>query len=123
MKSIDRYYYIGDHIRNFREGKGWTQQALGKRLGKKASTISSYETNAKLPSTDCLIKMAELFGTSLDTLVYGENAELLAIHSLSQDQKELVSAIVQYFSTETEKRKTADQRIYLIKELVRLLTQ
>lgn len=123
MKSIDRYYYIGDHIRSFREGKGWTQQALGKRLGKKTSTISSYETNAKLPSTDCLIKMAELFDTSLDTLVYGENAELLAIHSLSQDQKELVSAIVQYFSTETEKRKTADQRIYLIKELVRLLTQ
>ena len=76
MKKTERFDYIGDHIRHLRESKGWTQQALGKRLGKKTSTISAYETNAKLPSADCLIEMAELLGVSLDTLVYGENAEL-----------------------------------------------
>mgnify|MGYP001074305082 CR=1 FL=1 len=61
MKDTERHNYIGDHIRKLREEKGWTQQVLGKKLGKKTSTISAYETNAKLPSVDCLIEMAELF--------------------------------------------------------------
>ena len=69
MKNTERFYYIGDHIRRLRESKGWTQQELGKRLGEKTSTISAYETNAKLPSAECLIEMAELFGISLDTLI------------------------------------------------------
>lgn len=102
MKNTERFYYIGDHIRRLRESKGWTQQELGKRLGKKTSTISAYETNAKLPSAECLIEMAELFGISLDTLIYGENAELLSVRSLSQEQKGLVSALAEYFGTEPQ---------------------
>lgn len=123
MKNTERFYYIGDHIRRLRESKGWTQQALGKRLGKKTSTISAYETNAKLPSADCLIEMAELFGVSLDTLVYGENADLLSVRSLSQEQKGLVSALTEYFGTESAKRKSVEQRWLLITELVRLFNQ
>lgn len=75
MKDTERHNYIGDHIRKLREEKGWTQQVLGKKLGKKTSTISAYETNAKLPSVDCLIEMAELFDVSLDTLVYGDRSK------------------------------------------------
>ena len=123
MKNTERHNYIGDHIRRLREGKGWTQQALGKRLGKKTATISAYETNAKLPSVDCLIEMAELFGVSLETLVYGENAELLSVRALTQEQIELVSALAQYFSAESAKSKTAERRLYLVTELVRLLNQ
>lgn len=123
MKNTERHNYIGDHIRRLREGKGWTQQALGKRLGKKTATISAYETNAKLPSVDCLIEMAELFGVSLDTLAHGENAELLSVRALTQEEKELVSALVQYFSAESAKSKTAERRLYLVTELVRLLNQ
>ena len=68
MKDTERHHYIGEHICALRESKGWTQQTLGKKLGKKTSTISAYETNAKLPSADCLIEMAEVFGVSIDTL-------------------------------------------------------
>ena len=123
MKNTGRFYYIGDHIRRLRESKGWTQQALGKRLGKKTSTISAYETNAKLPSAECLIELAELLGVSLDTLVYGENTELLSVRSLSQEQKGLVSALTEYFCTESARRKSVEPRWYLITELVRLLNQ
>ena len=70
-----------------------------------------------------LIEMAELLGVSLDTLVYGENAELLSIHSLSQEQKELMFALAEYFAVESAKQKTAEQRWLLITELVRLLNQ
>jgi len=55
-----------------------------------ASTISAYETNAKLPSVDCLIEMAELFDVSLDTLVYGDRSNLISIRALRPEQKELI---------------------------------
>ena len=90
MKDTERHNYIGDHIRKLREEKGWTQQVLGKKLGKKTSTISAYETNAKLPSVDCLIEMAELFDVSLDTLVYGDRSNLISIRALRPEQKELM---------------------------------
>ena len=83
------------HIRKLREEKGWTQQVLGKKLGKKTSTISAYETNAKLPSVDCLIEMAELFDVSLDTLVYGDRSNLISIRALRPEQKELISELTQ----------------------------
>lgn len=98
MKDTERHNYIGDHIRKLREEKGWTQQVLGKKLGKKTSTISAYETNAKLPSVDCLIEMAELFDVSLDTLVYGDRSNLISIRALRPEQKELISELTQVFS-------------------------
>lgn len=123
MKDTECHNYIGDHIRKLREGKGWTQQMLGNKLGKKASTISAYETNAKLPSVDCLIEMADLLGVSLDTLVYGENADLLSVHTLTQEQKKIVTAIVQAFEDTSLNAKNTDQRLRLVAEVVRLLAK
>lgn len=123
MKDTERHNYIGDHIRKLRKGKGWTQQMLGNKLGKKTSTISAYETNAKLPSVDCLIEMADLLGVSLDTLVYGENADLLSVHTLTQEQKKIVTAIVQAFEDTSLNAKNTDQRLRLVAEVVRLLAK
>lgn len=123
MKDTELHNYIGDHIRKLREGKGWTQQMLGNKLGKKTSTISAYETNAKLPSVDCLIEMADLLGVSLDTLVYGENADLLSVHTLTQEQKKIVTAIVQAFEDTSLNAKNTDQRLRLVAEVVRLLAK
>lgn len=108
MKDTERHNYIGDHIRKLREEKGWTQQVLGKKLGKKTSTISAYETNAKLPSVDCLIEMAELFDVSLDTLVYGDRSNLISVRALRPEQKELISELTQVFSA---RHTTAEQSL------------
>lgn len=121
MKDIEYHNYIGDRIRKLRERKGWTQQILGKRLGKKTSTISAYETNAKLPSTDCLIAMAELFGVSLDTLVYGEQADLISLCALSEEQRSAVYSLVQEFITDSTKCNTLKQRLHLIASITKLL--
>lgn len=123
MKDTERHNYIGDRIRKLREGKGWTQQMLGNKLGKKTSTISAYETNAKLPSVDCLIEMADLLGVSLDTLVYGENEDLLSVHTLTQEQKKIVTAIVQAFEDTSLNAKNTDQRLRLVAEVARLLAK
>lgn len=120
MKDTERHNYIGDHIRKLREEKGWTQQVLGKKLGKKTSTISAYETNAKLPSVDCLIEMAELFDVSLDTLVYGDRSNLISVRALRPEQKELISELTQVFSA---RHTTAEQRLELFSKIVSHLSQ
>lgn len=116
MKDTERHNYIGDHIRKLREEKGWTQQVLGK----KTSTISAYETNAKLPSVDCLIEMAELFDVSLDTLVYGDRSNLISVRALRPEQKELISELTQVFSA---RHTTAEQRLGLLSKIVSHLSQ
>lgn len=127
MKDTERHNYIGDHIRKLREEKGWTQQVLGKKLGKKTSTISAYETNAKLPSVDCLlpsvdclIEMAELFDVSLDTLVYGDRSNLISVRALRPEQKELISELTHVFSA---RHTTAEQRLGLLSKIVSHLSQ
>lgn len=35
MKDTERHHYIGEHICALRESKGWTQQLLGKKLGRR----------------------------------------------------------------------------------------
>lgn len=123
MKDTERHNYIGEHICTLREGKGWTQQTLGKKLGKKTSTISAYETNAKLPSVDCLIEMAEVFGVSVDFLLYGENADLVSLHALDPEQKTAVAELLQVFAADPAARPNSEQRLHLLGELTRLLTQ
>jgi transcriptional regulator with XRE-family HTH domain len=121
MKDTERHHYIGEHICALRESKGWTQQTLGKKLGKKTSTISAYETNAKLPSADCLIEMAEVFGVSIDTLVYGETADLVSVRTLNPAQKALVAEILQVFGSNSPQKSASEQRLRLVGNLVNLL--
>lgn len=121
MKDTERHHYIGEHICALRESKGWTQQTLGKKLGKKTSTISAYETNAKLPSADRLIEMAEVFGVSIDTLVYGETADLVSVRTLNPAQKALVAEILQVFGSNSSQKSASEQRLRLVGNLVNLL--
>ena len=105
---------------NCEKKKAGHNKVLGKKLGKKTSTISAYETNAKLPSVDCLIEMAELFDVSLDTLVYGNRSNMISIRALRPEQKELISELTQVFSA---RHTTAEQRLELFSKIVSHLSQ
>lgn len=83
--------YIGRNIYELRKKRGWSQSDLARKLDKKTSTISSYETDSKTPSVDTIIAMSELFGVSIDELIYGENAEVLSTKHLAAEQKRAVA--------------------------------
>lgn len=78
-----------------RKKRGWSQSDLARKLDKKTSTISSYETDSKTPSVDTIIAMSELFGVSIDELIYGENAEVLSTKHLAAEQKRAVADLLQ----------------------------
>ena len=51
--------YIGRNIYELRKKRGWSQSDLTRKLDKKASTISSYETDSKTPSVDTIIAILQ----------------------------------------------------------------
>lgn len=120
MKDTERHHYIENtfvHCEKARADATNTRQ----KAGKKTSTISAYETNAKLPSADCLIEMAEVFGVSIDTLVYGETADLVSVRTLNPAQKALVAEILQVFGSNSSQKSASEQRLRLVGNLVNLL--
>lgn len=59
-------------IKTLREEKGLTQKELATYLNVDRATISGYETKGKHPDLDKLVKLAKLFGVSLDYLICGK---------------------------------------------------
>lgn len=60
---------IGEHIKQERLARGWTQSELSRRADINFTSISYYETGRALPSVIALIALADAFGISLDQLV------------------------------------------------------
>lgn|SRR5690606_10960250 len=66
---------LGNILKKLRKEKGITQEELGKILGVTTSMVGMYETNARKPSYEVLLKMADYFGVSTDYLL-GKSSEL-----------------------------------------------
>lgn len=61
---------ISDRIRALRQERQWSQAELGERLGVHQKQVSAYERGVNLPSTEVLIKLAEVFNVTLDYLAF-----------------------------------------------------
>lgn len=60
---------IGERIRKLRKEKGLTQEAISSVLGVSRQAIAKWESDQSSPSTENLIKLANLFDISLEDLV------------------------------------------------------
>ena len=70
---------IGDRIRQLRQDRRWTQAEFGTKIGVHQKQISAYERGVNIPSTDVLIKLADVFDVTLDYLAFeaqGQPAKL-----------------------------------------------
>ena len=63
---------LGKTIKRLRFEKGWTQEDVSRKLGVTSKAISFYELDKRKPSSESLIKIAEVFGITLDELVKGD---------------------------------------------------
>ena len=63
---------IGEKIQVCRKNKKMSQEELGERLLVSRQTISLWETGQTLPSIDNLIRLREIFGMSLDSILCDE---------------------------------------------------
>ena len=66
---------IGNKIKQLRLHAGMTQEQLAAKLGISAQSVSKWENNSAVPELEKLIKMAQIFGITIDELVTGETKE------------------------------------------------
>lgn len=94
---------IGERIRNRRQELGLTQVELGAKLGIHQKQISAYERGVNLPSSEVLIKMAEILGLSLDYLAYSKGLDAKEAETKGIDGlMERVKALEELTSEERE---------------------
>ncbi len=76
---------FASNLKHLRTQAGLTQEELAKKLDKDYSTIGKWESGQRSPIMIDVIRIAELFNTSLETLIGGsvvfDNAELIDINA------------------------------------------
>ncbi|MCL2563362.1 MAG: helix-turn-helix domain-containing protein [Oscillospiraceae bacterium] len=77
-----------------RNTKHLTQEQVARKVGVTASMVSSYETDIRLPSYEVLIKIANLFGVTVDYLLCREDKRFLDISELSDEEAAVVCDMV-----------------------------
>ena len=78
---------IGESICKHRKEQGLSQESLGKKLLVSRQTISLWETNQTLPTIDNLLRLKEIFGTTIDEILCADNdkSEKMEINPTSLD--------------------------------------
>lgn len=56
-------------MRQLRKSRGYTQVSLQMKTGIEQSLLSKYETGERIPPTETLIKLADLYDVSIDYLL------------------------------------------------------
>ena len=121
----------GKRLKALREEKGFTQKDLAEKLSLTPKAISFYELGAREPSSEALISMAKILGTSTDYLLgnadikktekipndlnkFLEQSEVIFdgdTYNLNQEEKEMVMQSLKvafYAAKKANKRKKDD---------------
>ncbi len=89
---------LGERIKQLRKENGMTQVELAQKLGVTKGTVSTWETNSRMPGFDVLDRMCDMFQRSLDYLMgRSDDAtppsvpdDTLALDQVAEDIKEYV---------------------------------
>ena len=117
-KTVSPLETMGERIQQLRKNIGLTQADLAKKIAISHTQMARYEIKNIYPPADVLKNLADVFGTTIDFLVMGDNeskaqaslkdAELInqfkKIAALPDDEKTLVlkmiTAYVRDFNTQ-----------------------
>ena len=85
---------LNENIKKLRILKGLNQVELGKELGVAKQTVSNWENNNIQPSIDMLLKIANFFSVSTDSLLGIDNKKYLEVSGLSDLQITHIQQII-----------------------------
>ena len=80
---------IGQRLRTLRITHNLTIPQVSEKTGLSKGNLSAIETDKNKPSANALILLAELYGVSVDWVLFGEKAENMNEVSLSVSNLEL----------------------------------
>ena len=70
---------INKNLRALRTAKGMTQEDAANQMGLTRQAISSYESGRTQPDLETLMRLAEVYGTDLDAVLYGLDYSSVAL--------------------------------------------
>lgn len=73
---------INDNLRQLRLNRGMTQSQAAEQLGLTRQALSSYESGRTRPDIDTLMRLAEIYQTDLDEILYGQSRALKALRRI-----------------------------------------
>ena len=73
---------INYELRQLRLARGMTQEQAAQQLGITRQALSSYETGRTRPDVDMLQRLAEMYGTDLEGLLYGQEPARRALRQI-----------------------------------------
>ena len=79
---------FGKRLTDLRKKKGWTQEALAKKLNVSSQAVSKWEKDVSLPDVGLLSAIASTFETSIDFLL-GHQSE--AVVGMTTTAKKKIS--------------------------------
>ena len=90
---------FGLRLRELREKKRLSQQQLADWLGLTRSSISHYENNTPTPPADTLVRLADIYGVSVDYLlgVKNDRKRVLVIEGLTPSQEKALEILAEEF--------------------------
>ncbi len=75
----------GEQIQALRKANNWNQSQLAKKIEISLTQLQRYENKGVQPPADVLKKLADIFNTSIDFIVYG-NTEQKAQQSIKDNE-------------------------------------
>ena len=85
---------FSQRLKMLRKDKHLTQSQVAQRIGVTASMVSSYETDIRLPSYEVMLRIADVFGVSVDYLLGRETKRYIDISDLSEDEATVISDMI-----------------------------
>lgn len=98
-------YDLGLRLKALRQKKRFSQKVVAARIGVTRATISAYENNLTTPSVEQLVKLALLYGASLDFMLNLDRRDVLYLDGLTESQRLTVRSMVDLFKKEFQKEK------------------
>ncbi len=93
---------LGNRIQAHRKKAGLSQERLAERIGVSRQAVAKWEKDQSTPTTDNLLCLAELFGTTVDLLLdWQPEAERKA------DLQALAAEVYEFYQREEEKKREA----------------
>lgn len=83
--------------KELRLSKSLTQTQLANRMWVKKSIISAYETDARPPSLDMLIRYAKEFNVSTDYLLGLDEKKAIYVDDISDEQISILNLLINEF--------------------------
>ena len=111
---------LSDQIKKLRSSKKYTLAVMAERLGVTTSAVAAYENGSRKPSLDVLVKMARMFGVTVDNLLGYSNKDCIDVSGLCAAQRdnvhELISTYRKFNTLIYEMFETEEERAILAAE-------